>query len=317
MTEKRILTMGTPKNPKSRASRRVLKPVIEKKRRDRINQSLDELRTLLLDNTLDSRLQNPKLEKAEILELTVEYIRKKSSKDSTDLNRDLCDPVPTVKTTGVPRVPFINLHDAQNLHAPAPSSPLYTAGFQDCVSRLASFIECVDPSQRENFIQGLRQHLNSHTDTISKVRGHNQASSPQWVRANLHPSPEPFSFSNGLYSGSFALHHPYPSPPYSLSPPPSPCYSSSSPPYSSSPTYLTVPCHFSFPPSISPLSSDSTSSSSSSFSSSFTMSAPAVLAPAASATQAPQQPQTPHCPSQQILRRELFPCQTNAVWRPW
>ncbi|GAA6099294.1 hairy-related 1 isoform X1, partial [Tachysurus ichikawai] len=46
--------MGTPKVPNRRASKRVLKPVIEKKRRDRINQRLDELRTLLLDNTLDS-----------------------------------------------------------------------------------------------------------------------------------------------------------------------------------------------------------------------------------------------------------------------
>lgn len=87
-----------------------MKPVIEKKRRDRINQRLDELRTLLLDNTLDTvrkeiqfliltwalecfnnvmrlhsllqRLQNPKLEKAEILELTVEYIRTKAARIS-------------------------------------------------------------------------------------------------------------------------------------------------------------------------------------------------------------------------------------------
>ncbi|KAI5630109.1 hairy-related 11, partial [Silurus asotus] len=51
-----------------------LKPVIEKKRRDRINQNLAVLKTLLFDSTADTRLQNPKLEKAEILDLAVQYI---------------------------------------------------------------------------------------------------------------------------------------------------------------------------------------------------------------------------------------------------
>ncbi|KAK3535903.1 hypothetical protein QTP70_021208 [Hemibagrus guttatus] len=53
-----------------------LKPVIEKKRRDRINQNLAVLRDLLFNSTADTRLQNPKLEKAEILDLAVQYIRK-------------------------------------------------------------------------------------------------------------------------------------------------------------------------------------------------------------------------------------------------
>uniref|UniRef100_A0A3Q2XEX2 Hairy-related 11 n=1 Tax=Hippocampus comes TaxID=109280 RepID=A0A3Q2XEX2_HIPCM len=44
--------------------------------RDRINKSLAELRSLLLTNTADPRLQNPKIEKAEILDLTVEYLHK-------------------------------------------------------------------------------------------------------------------------------------------------------------------------------------------------------------------------------------------------
>lgn len=87
---------------------------MEKKRRDRINQSLAELRSLLLQSTSDpvsqvkavksqlflncanvlrsmmfsippacyftrdghQRLQNPKIEKAEILDLAVEYLKK-------------------------------------------------------------------------------------------------------------------------------------------------------------------------------------------------------------------------------------------------
>uniref|UniRef100_A0A3B3HD87 Hairy-related 11 n=1 Tax=Oryzias latipes TaxID=8090 RepID=A0A3B3HD87_ORYLA len=61
---------------KAKISHRILKPVVEKKRRDRINQSLGELRSLLLNVTSDPRLHNPKLEKAEILDLAVEYLKK-------------------------------------------------------------------------------------------------------------------------------------------------------------------------------------------------------------------------------------------------
>nr|XP_055033642.1 hairy-related 11 [Misgurnus anguillicaudatus] len=60
--------------------KRKLKPVIEKKRRDRINHNLDALKDLLFKTTADTRLQNPKLEKAEILDLAVQYIRKSTRK---------------------------------------------------------------------------------------------------------------------------------------------------------------------------------------------------------------------------------------------
>ncbi|KAF1582245.1 UNVERIFIED_CONTAM: Transcription factor HES-7.1-A, partial [Eudyptes pachyrhynchus] len=49
----------------------LLKPLMEKRRRDRMNRSLDRLRLLLLAATRDERLQNPKVEKAEILQKTV------------------------------------------------------------------------------------------------------------------------------------------------------------------------------------------------------------------------------------------------------
>ncbi|TUP17199.1 Transcription factor HES-7 [Bagarius yarrelli] len=299
--------MGTPKISNRRVSKRILKPVIEKKRRDRINQRLDELRTLLLDNTLDSRLQNPKLEKAEILELTVEYIRKKATnaqENAAGCNRDPSERITAAQTAGRPRVPVAGLYEVPNVPLQAPSSSLYTAGFQECISRLTSFIECVELSQRENFIQGLRNHLQSHTDAMSQVRGHGTTST--WVTGDVRTNAEPFSFANGLYPNSYVLHHPYPSPPYSLSPPPSPCYSSSSP------TYLSVPCHFHFPSSISPLSDSSSSSTS------FTSSTPVGSASIAPVTQPPPRPLTPHCISaQQTLRRELFPNHTLALWRPW
>ncbi|KAG8441509.1 hypothetical protein GDO86_007031 [Hymenochirus boettgeri] len=55
--------------------KRLMKPVIEKRRRDRINQSLEHLRTLLLEATKDETLKNPKAEKADILKKTVQFLK--------------------------------------------------------------------------------------------------------------------------------------------------------------------------------------------------------------------------------------------------
>uniref|UniRef100_A0A8C6SU34 Hairy-related 5 n=1 Tax=Neogobius melanostomus TaxID=47308 RepID=A0A8C6SU34_9GOBI len=51
------------------------KPVVEKRRRERINHSLETLRLLLLENMDDERLKNPKVEKAEILESVVQFLQ--------------------------------------------------------------------------------------------------------------------------------------------------------------------------------------------------------------------------------------------------
>ncbi|XP_053218834.1 transcription factor HES-7.1-A-like [Podarcis raffonei] len=55
--------------------KKLLKPLMEKRRRDRMNQSLDRLRVLLFEATQDERLKNPKVEKAEILQKTVQFLK--------------------------------------------------------------------------------------------------------------------------------------------------------------------------------------------------------------------------------------------------
>ncbi|XP_067946626.1 transcription factor HES-2-like [Watersipora subatra] len=62
-------TIGSLEMPKD-SNRRILKPIIEKRRRERINSHLEELKNLVCGNT------RSKLEKADILELTVNHLRK-------------------------------------------------------------------------------------------------------------------------------------------------------------------------------------------------------------------------------------------------
>ncbi|KAJ8015134.1 hypothetical protein DPEC_G00023000 [Dallia pectoralis] len=62
--------------PDRKDTRRVPKPLKEKRRRDRINHSLETLRLLLLENTSNEKLKNPKVEKAEILESVVNFLRR-------------------------------------------------------------------------------------------------------------------------------------------------------------------------------------------------------------------------------------------------
>uniref|UniRef100_A0A3P8YTC5 BHLH domain-containing protein n=1 Tax=Esox lucius TaxID=8010 RepID=A0A3P8YTC5_ESOLU len=329
-----------------KAIKRVLKPVIEKKRRDRINQRLDELRTILLRNTSDMRLKNPKLEKAEILELTVDYIRRKANgKDSKGIYQS--------KIVLVSPYYFYLItiqENTQPLH-----NPIYSAGFRECISRLDNYIDSVDPSQRESFVQEMRDHLDTHSafsqgrvqspafpldlqpwgltaeGPCFMSRGPNRKDSTVTghQRASREATFPYINTSLPIYPNTFVLHHhhpathtqhlspPYPSPPYSLSPPPSPCYSSSLSPFTSTPPFLSLPCHFPFPSSPSQLSSDSLSSSCHNTSQAVGPLVPSHP-PLVSSTPTPLRPFGP-LPDAPIrtLRRSLFQIQPQTVWRPW
>ncbi|XP_036415655.1 hairy-related 2 [Colossoma macropomum] len=57
------------------------KPAVEKMRRDRINNSIEQLKTLLKDE-LKARQPSSKLEKADVLEMAVTYLRSKTAEQS-------------------------------------------------------------------------------------------------------------------------------------------------------------------------------------------------------------------------------------------
>ncbi|XP_017277489.1 hairy-related 13 [Kryptolebias marmoratus] len=69
-----------------KADRKIRKPLVEKKRRARINESLQELRTLLADTDFHLKMEN-----AEVLEMTVkkvEDILKNRTQETEILNRE-------------------------------------------------------------------------------------------------------------------------------------------------------------------------------------------------------------------------------------
>ncbi|XP_033948236.1 hairy-related 5 [Pseudochaenichthys georgianus] len=73
--------LTSPESPRQRSNRRISKPVMEKRRRERINSSLETLRILMLENFNDDRLKNPKVEKAEILESVVNFLQSEVEMD--------------------------------------------------------------------------------------------------------------------------------------------------------------------------------------------------------------------------------------------
>uniref|UniRef100_A0A3P8RBY6 Hairy-related 9 n=1 Tax=Astatotilapia calliptera TaxID=8154 RepID=A0A3P8RBY6_ASTCA len=64
------------------------KPIMEKRRRARINESLGQLKTLILDALKKDSSRHSKLEKADILEMTVKHLRNLQRVQMTALSAD-------------------------------------------------------------------------------------------------------------------------------------------------------------------------------------------------------------------------------------
>ncbi|XP_059832325.1 transcription factor HES-7.1-like [Hypanus sabinus] len=90
--------------------KKLLKPLVEKRRRDRMNRSLDQLKTFLLKHTHNETFRNGKMEKAEILEMTVQYLKTAT--------------LPNFQGHGS-GIPRLN----------------YQAGFQECLLQVTTFVQ--------------------------------------------------------------------------------------------------------------------------------------------------------------------------------
>nr|ACO14693.1 Enhancer of split m7 protein [Caligus clemensi] len=137
--------------------RKVMKPLLERKRRARINKSLDEIKDLLRDTLAaesggDSSLN--KLEKADILELTVKHLR------------EIVPP-----------------------KAPPQQSPFlldpYISGYSACATHTSQFLHSL-PGQTQ-FTSDLLSHLSTQLRPLCQVQSP-MPPAPQKVQRSPPPS---------------------------------------------------------------------------------------------------------------------------------
>ncbi|XP_029435043.1 transcription factor HES-4 [Rhinatrema bivittatum] len=122
-------TAQTPDKPKSASEhRKSSKPIMEKRRRARINESLGQLKTLILDALKKDSSRHSKLEKADILEMTVKHLR--------NLQR--------VQMTAA-------------LSADPTVIGKYRAGFNECMNEVTRFLSTCEGVNTE-----VRSHLLGH-----------------------------------------------------------------------------------------------------------------------------------------------------------
>ncbi|XP_070812677.1 transcription factor HES-7-like [Pituophis catenifer annectens] len=129
----------------------MLKPLVEKRRRDRINKNLEELRLLLLQKTHCQTLKNPKVEKAEILELAVGYLQER-------------------KQAAIPQ--GANPSEDDGLQT------CYAMGFRACFGHLESFVRRSPPSVQRHLWETLHVYLAATLEP----------SPPDWTPPTFSPS---------------------------------------------------------------------------------------------------------------------------------
>ncbi|XP_053643444.1 transcription factor HES-4 [Cherax quadricarinatus] len=213
--------------------RRTNKPIMEKKRRQRINDSLNQLKNLVLEGLKKDPSRYNKLEKADILEMTVRHVQ------------------------------ALHRHELAVTHQPVDAAAKFRTGFGQCAAEVGKFLErdtTLTGSQRSRILLHLAETMarlrNSKLDTAEVSLTLNGSES----RRSPHPAPMDPLVINGVsfvptpllsgpvqlvlphgVAGTIAcppghLHHAPPSPPPSAgspslslmsSPPPSPARSPS------------------------------------------------------------------------------------------
>ncbi|TRY67421.1 hypothetical protein TCAL_09815 [Tigriopus californicus] len=142
------------------STRKRRRGVIEKRRRDRINNSLNDLKRLV--PTALEKSGSAKLEKAEILQMTVEHLKMVSSKGFTDLNYD----------------PHRFAMDYHNI------------GFRECAAEVARYLVAVEGMDVQD---PLRIRLMSHLQMF--------AAQKDFGRAHASATPSYMGAQSNTWSG--------------------------------------------------------------------------------------------------------------------
>uniref|UniRef100_A0A182PHT1 BHLH domain-containing protein n=1 Tax=Anopheles epiroticus TaxID=199890 RepID=A0A182PHT1_9DIPT len=139
-------TQIPPAEPVKRSSdnRRSNKPIMEKRRRARINNCLNELKTLILDAMKKDPARHSKLEKADILEMTVKHLE--------------------------------NLQRQQSAMSQATDPNVmnkFKAGFNECAQEVGRFPE-LEPHVKRRLLQHLSNCINGVNKSDLPKRHHHQ-----------------------------------------------------------------------------------------------------------------------------------------------
>ncbi|KAF8772046.1 enhancer of split m7 protein-like [Argiope bruennichi] len=185
-------------------NRKASKPLIEKRRRARINRSLGELRAIVVP-TPDKNLQMPnarppKLEKADILEMTVEYVKKMNEREKLRPENDVNG---------------------------------FNAGYKECLKEVCRFLECESQELKSRLVYHLNNPRSSPTgftelvsanmdDTSSSCSSNSRSQTPASIVVEPcqmeYSSSSPFtdneqdvsSNSQPVSSKPFSVHNPVP-----------------------------------------------------------------------------------------------------------
>ena len=115
------------------------KPIMEKRRRARINSCLGDLKALIIDATNRDPARHSKLEKADILEMTVKYLQSSQRRQM-----------------------------AMACHVDPQVVDKFKAGFNDCANEVTRYLNTVDGIDG-NIRRGIVQHL---TTCITSLHTH-------------------------------------------------------------------------------------------------------------------------------------------------
>ena len=116
--------------------RKVMKPLLERKRRARINKCLDDMKDIMVEAFHTEGESITKLEKADVLELTVRHLQKLRRQQMLQTN-------------------------------PAIDVDRYRAGFTACANEVSRFLSTV-PGVSLQFGTGLMSHLGSRINDASE-----------------------------------------------------------------------------------------------------------------------------------------------------
>ncbi|XP_019958830.2 transcription factor HES-1-B-like [Paralichthys olivaceus] len=177
---------STPEKPRALTeNRKSSKPIMEKRRRARINESLGQLKTLILDALKKDSSRHSKLEKADILEMTVKHLRNMQRLQMTAaVNTD-----PSVLGK-------------------------YRAGFSECVGEVTHFLstcEGVNTEVRTRLLSHLAAcvtqisavnfygaHPGALGQTNTQIPAASVAQMPCKIGSTMHVSPEAMKLYGGF-----------------------------------------------------------------------------------------------------------------------